>query len=80
MSNVTSPKQNRRSNLPEDEFTSASLVTDTKKEFAISCIYCRRDHPSSRCTVVTEVKARKSILRNKGRCFVCLKPSHIARM
>ena len=81
MSNVTSPKDDRvrRTKSPDDEFTAASLVTDAKREYPITCIYCRRGHSSSRCTVVTDVEARKSILRNKGRCFVCLKSAHIAR-
>ena len=61
-----------------DEFTAASLVTDTKKSFP--CVFCKRDnHSASRCTVITDTKARKSILRNKGRCFLCLRSSHVAR-
>ena len=51
MSNVTSPKEERgrrTKSPPDDEFTAASLATDAKKEYSVSCIYCRRDHASAR--------------------------------
>ena len=32
-----------------------------------------------RCNVITDVKARKSLLLKQGRCFICCKKSHIAR-
>ena len=44
-----------------------------------SCIFCKREHAPSRCDVITDIKARKSVLRNKGRCFICLKSNHLAR-
>ena len=50
-----------------------------QQQKGVTCIYCKRDHPSSKCTVVTDVQARKNILRNKARCFTCLKSGHKAR-
>ena len=67
------------------EYTAASLVTGTGKmtptrdDMAVGCTYCRKNHSSSRCDIVTDVGARKSILRRKGRCFICIKTGHIAR-
>ena len=78
--NSTSNNLQRQQNsvsLLDEQFTAATLVTDTRK--SISCVYCRRDHVSSRCSIITDIKARKAILRNKGRCFVCMRSGHIAR-
>ena len=64
--------------LPDEQFTGSTLYSGGRKD-DISCRYFRRGHPSSKCKVITDVKARKAILRNKAKCFVCLKSSHIAR-
>ena len=71
------------------EFTAASLYTsvNTKsrrnKNVAItttlSCIFCNKDHKPHRCKTVTNIDARKRILKNKERCFVCLKSAYIAK-
>eukprot|EP00795_Rhopilema_esculentum_P004207 gene4207-20394_t len=50
------------------------------KAFAISpnatCAFCLGEHSSADCSVVTEVKKRKSILMRYKRCFCCLKKGH----
>ncbi|XP_057302726.1 uncharacterized protein LOC130636893 [Hydractinia symbiolongicarpus] len=46
---------------------------------SISCSYCKGSHNSNRCTVVTDVTARKQIIRAKNRCFNCLKSGHLVR-
>ena len=56
--------------------TVAALASFNRK---INCTYCHKSHPSVRCNVITDVKARKSLLLKQGRCFICLKKSHIAR-
>ena len=43
------------------------------------CSYCRQNHPSASCRSVSDVAARKQILRRKGRCFVCLRKNHMSR-
>ena len=45
----------------------------------ITCTFCRQDHKSVDCVVFTNVGERKDILKKQGRCFICLKRSHIAR-
>ena len=45
----------------------------------ITCAFCKQDHKSVNCVVVTNVSERKDILKKQGRCFICLKRSHIAR-
>ena len=43
------------------------------------CTFCSGCHSSGKCVVVTDPVARKKILRQKGKCFLCLKASHISR-
>ena len=69
---------NSRSNdgvTEEDEFTGSTLVNNAQK---ITCTYCGRNHPSAQCDVITDIQARKTLLRKKAKCFLCLKSGHIA--
>ena len=34
---------------------------------------------SSKCNIITDISARRAILRKKGKCFACLKSGHIVR-
>ena len=43
------------------------------------CIFCNGPHPSNRCAVVTDPETKKNILRQKGRCFGCLRSGHISK-
>ena len=71
------------------DFTAASLYagaagnsnsnSTSNSNDPISCVYCRGNHMSSRCDTVTDVKARKTILLKKGKCFLCLKSGHRQR-
>ena len=45
----------------------------------VRCIYCRNYHLSASCTTVTDPAARRKILRQKARCFLCLKGGHLSR-
>ena len=49
--------------------TAAVLAADNQPK----CCYCRKGHPSLKCTTVTDTSQRKVILKKTGRCFVCLK-------
>lgn len=44
----------------------------------VSCTYCRKPHTSLKCDVVTNVQARKELLKKEGWCYVCLRKSHLA--
>ena len=50
-----------------DQYTAASLVAEAKS--VRQCVFCNREHPPSRCSVVTDVQSRKSILRKRGVVF-----------
>ena len=45
----------------------------------ITCTFCKQSHKSVDCVVVTNIGERKDILKKQGRCFICLKRSHIAK-
>ena len=53
--------------------------TGQPKTNQISCTYCKQNHPSNKCSVVTDVQARKQILFNKTRCFNCLPVGHVVK-
>ena len=43
-----------------------------------TCSYCQQSHASTECTTITDVKARRDILKSSGRCFNCLRRGHVA--
>ena len=43
------------------------------------CCYCDKLHLPVNCDVVSEVEARKQVLRHSGRCFSCLRKGHLSR-
>ena len=58
--------------------TASALVTKSEEK-SVSCTYCRQKHPSARCTTITDIGARRNLLTQQGRCFLCLRRSHLAR-
>ena len=56
----------------------AALVTQSGEK-AVSCTYCRKRHPSARCTTITDIGARRNLLKQQGDCFLCLSRSHLAQ-
>ena len=69
-------KREKQTKSNKDDFTASALVSNTSN---LSCTYCKQDHKSSKCTIITDVKARRAFLRNKGRCFLCLRFGHVVR-
>ena len=43
------------------------------------CVFCDGDHWSNKCRIVSDVQARKDLLKKGNRCFMCLKTDHISR-
>ena len=43
------------------------------------CVFCRRNHCSNQCTVISDIKARKEFSRAHGHSFSCLNTGHISR-
>ena len=69
-----------RPNSPEKRSpsTAAVLYSEGRRSKVSNCTYCRQEHTSTRCNVITDKKARKDILRKQGRCFICLRKNHVA--
>ena len=44
------------------------------------CTFCQNSHASNSCTKVTDPQVRLKLIKEKGKCFVCLKSGHISRM
>ena len=59
-------------------YTASALVTQSGEK-SVSCTYCRQRHPSARCTTITDIVARRNLLKQQGHCFLCLRRSHLAR-
>ena len=56
--------------------TAAALLNPSG---TVSCTYCRKSHPSAKCQAVSDISARRNLLRKQGRCFLCLRKNHLAR-
>ena len=41
------------------------------------CCYCQQPHTSADCITVSNITARKQILRSSGHCFNCLRKGHV---
>ena len=47
---------------------------------AATCTFSKGRHSTASCGIVTDVSARKVILRNEGCSFICLKKNHLAKI
>ncbi len=57
----------------------STATTLVSKESVQACCYCDQEHRPTDCTTVSEVDARKQILRKAGRCYSCLRRGHLSR-
>ena len=46
---------------------------------SVKCIFCKGEHWSDKCNIVTDPIARKEFLKNNKLCFRCLKKDHLSR-
>ena len=64
-------------------FSGSTLHLQAQKEQPktnqILCTYCKQNHPSNKCSVVTDIQAREQILISKTRCFNCLPVGHVIK-
>ena len=81
--NASAAKENKKNLVSKkDQFTSLQTLfsgqTDLKKSVK-NCSFCGQQHVSSKCSIVTNVHARKTVLKQKGMCFMCLRQGHISK-
>ena len=55
--------------------SSLFFKSDTKP----TCTYYKQPHASNSCETVSNVQARRDILKKAGRCYVCLRKDHLSR-
>ena len=78
-------KGDKSSSLRQRSFqppTAATLYTESQEKhdrFTPWCVFCKGKHRANQCNVVTDVATRKRLLRQRARCFLCLKGGHIMR-
>ncbi len=60
--------------------TASTLLSGAQESApGVSCCYCQQPHFPTDCKSVTDVTARKQILKSSGRCFNCLRKHHLSR-
>ena len=59
--------------------TSSAQLTTGDTHSIQKCSYGGEPHLSSKCNIITDLTARRAILRGKGKCFACLKSGHSDR-
>lgn len=75
----TKSKLNQKPERKPDNPATASALHAAEGKAQPSCTYCKQQHTSTNCHVVTNRAARQDILRKQGRCFICLRKNHLAR-
>ena len=73
--NITEPK---RPQFRKQTTTSSFVVESTQPLPTPTCVYCSEMHFSTSCQKITDINARKIILKRDKRCFTCLKKGHNA--
>ena len=65
----------------EFEFNTASgtCLYTAQGESKFSCAFCHQKHKPQHCKTVTKIETIKSILRKKGKCFLCPRDGHVLR-
>ena len=66
-------KQPSPSNRPNYGSASAFTTRSGESFNKLQCVYCKRAHYSSSCETIKNVRERKDILRQSGRCFNCIR-------
>ena len=59
-----------------ERHSTAEVLLSSEKKIP-TCTYCNGKHAFLDCKIVTSIGARKQILKQSGRCHICLKKNHI---
>ena len=68
-----------RRNIPNNYLPIFIRKAKVRESCSISCTFCGKSHQSTVGRTISSVNERKSILRRKNRCDVCLNVNHIAQ-
>ena len=73
---VPNKKPYRNTSIPD----TASTLFASSKNRNQTCTFCRGQHPTEQCHVVTDIRERRNILLRQGRCYLCFrKAGHLAK-
>ena len=82
---IFGPGNSERRHQPSRRFpdklsdgTATALHTFRADRFRKRCAFCQQEHEEEHCDQVTNVNARKNIVRKYGRCFICIRKGHKA--
>ena len=78
-SSTSSPQRDGIRSRGKTPFTASALYAGKDNSTSPSCAFCGQHHTSIKCSIVTNVAARRAILRKKGKCFLCLRSGNLAR-
>ena len=73
------PKRPFSSQANKGKHVPTGATLTNRSEHPISCTFCKQSHPSASFGTVTDISARRNLLKQQGRCFVCLRRNHLAR-
>lgn len=59
--------------------SASALLSGNQPSSTTHCTFCKQPHPTASCHVVTNRAARRECLKKQGRCFICLRKSHLAK-
>ena len=79
MTSNTEPKRPNyeRPSFPKNPTMGGTFLTGSTPPMATPiCVYCSEMHFSASCQKITDVNARKEILKSGRRCFSCLRKGH----
>ena len=65
--------------MPEDCFGSTSALYRQTKKRAKTCVFCKGDHWSDRCSVITDMEVTKILLWNQKLCFACFIQGNVSQ-
>ena len=73
---VTSTTEPTRPQFPKNP-TMGTFLVDSKPPLPTpTCVYCSEMHFSASCQNITDINARRAILKRDRRCFSCLRKGH----
>ena len=58
---------------------SGSRQASGQNNKTVWCAFCRGQHQSTKCNVVTDPGAQKQLLKDRGKCWLCLRSGHSVR-
>ena len=76
---ISNDEKQGGNNLSHFESPTSGSALYANQTHQHKCVFCRGNHWSDKCKVISDPETRKEYLRKGNRCFLCLNQSHISR-